>query len=337
MTLLFGSGAEAPPPLRLQRHVVLETDDLDRAREHLGGVFAPHRLDRADRAGGLVFRHAHAPFGELSFNMLQYGADVTVRAPELQDFYLVQVTLGGSCQIREAGRRAGDGVRLAPGTICVTNPARAYSKRWSAEGRQLILRVGRRAVEQSVAETFGEARAPIFDAAPVMLGAETRSLMRLIEAVCRDVEDDAGAFTAPAVRRRLEGSLVALLLGALPHDLRPALARGAGDAAPALVHRAQAFIRDRAGTPISLAEIAQAAGASPRALQAGFRRFCGTTPTGYLRGVRLDLARRALAAGQGAGVTDIALASGFGHLGKFAHAYRLRFGETPSTTWRRRR
>ena len=34
-------------------------------------------------------------------------------------------------------------------------------------------------------------------------------------------------------------------------------------------------------------------------------------------------------------VTDIALQWGFGHLGKFSVAYKQRFGESPSTIFRR--
>ena len=37
----------------------------------------------------------------------------------------------------------------------------------------------------------------------------------------------------------------------------------------------------------------------------------------------------------GARVTDVALRNGFAHTGRFAAAYRQRFGESPSTTLRR--
>jgi transcriptional regulator GlxA family with amidase domain len=54
----------------------------------------------------------------------------------------------------------------------------------------------------------------------------------------------------------------------------------------------------------------------------------------YLRNVRLDRARLRLSDVHAAeaSVTAIALECGFGHLGKFAAAYRERFGEQPSET-----
>jgi AraC-like DNA-binding protein len=52
-----------------------------------------------------------------------------------------------------------------------------------------------------------------------------------------------------------------------------------------------------------------------------------------LRDARLAEARRALQqAGSGQSITDIAMSWGFSHLGRFAIAYRRRFGETPRAT-----
>ena len=55
----------------------------------------------------------------------------------------------------------------------------------------------------------------------------------------------------------------------------------------------------------------------------------------YLRNLRLDRARQMLMDAPDMGVTRVALDCGFGHLGKFAAAYRARFGEAPSETARR--
>ncbi|MGQ3029508.1 MAG: helix-turn-helix transcriptional regulator, partial [Ferrovibrionaceae bacterium] len=81
---------------------------------------------------------------------------------------------------------------------------------------------------------------------------------------------------------------------------------------------------------------AEISGTSLRALQEGFRRFKGTTPMGYLRGVRLARVRAELT-GPGMAdrsVTEIALRWGFTHLGRFAESYRAAYGETPSATLR---
>lgn len=83
-------------------------------------------------------------------------------------------------------------------------------------------------------------------------------------------------------------------------------------------------------------EIASACRVSRRTLHRQFRRFVGRAPIAHLRALRLDKARhQMLRRIGGANVTDIALGSGFGHLGRFAARYRERYGESPSATLRR--
>ena len=102
------------------------------------------------------------------------------------------------------------------------------------------------------------------------------------------------------------------------------------------VRAAEDYMRSHAEEPLTVAEIANAVGVGPRALQAAFRASHGVTPRQMLAGIRLDKARaRLLAPEAEMTVTDAALASGFAHFGRFAAAYRERYGELPSETLRR--
>jgi transcriptional regulator GlxA family with amidase domain len=87
---------------------------------------------------------------------------------------------------------------------------------------------------------------------------------------------------------------------------------------------------------VSSVELATQVGVGVRALQLAFRRYRNSTPQRFVRERRLELARRRLVAGVGSTVTDVALATGFAHLGRFSAEYRARFGESPSETRRRR-
>ncbi|SDM11029.1 AraC-type DNA-binding protein [Geodermatophilus siccatus] len=112
---------------------------------------------------------------------------------------------------------------------------------------------------------------------------------------------------------------------------------GPGPITSAAVRRAAAYIEAHAHRPLQLGEIATAAGASARALQYGFRRHLGTTPLGYLRRVRLELARRDLHRAdptRGDTVAAIATRWGFANPGRFATAYRAAYGVLPGQTLR---
>ncbi|MFC8427353.1 helix-turn-helix transcriptional regulator [Streptomyces sp. NPDC057253] len=107
------------------------------------------------------------------------------------------------------------------------------------------------------------------------------------------------------------------------------------DAHPAALRRALAFIEGHADRPLTVAQIAEAAHVSVRALQYAFRRHLDTTPLGYVRRVRLSHAHAELAAAdpeQGETVTDIAARWGFYHPGRFATLYRSSYDRSPRRT-----
>ncbi|MBL4919110.1 helix-turn-helix domain-containing protein [Szabonella alba] len=97
------------------------------------------------------------------------------------------------------------------------------------------------------------------------------------------------------------------------------------------VDLAIALMRDRFAEPISMAALARTLGCSSRSVQTAFREAGHATPQEVLAGIRLDAARVRLLSGE-ASVTTCALDSGINHLGRFAHAYRRRFGENPAQT-----
>jgi transcriptional regulator GlxA family with amidase domain len=67
-----------------------------------------------------------------------------------------------------------------------------------------------------------------------------------------------------------------------------------------------------------------------------FRRFRDTTPLAALHAIRLEQVRAELShSAERASVAEIARSYGFTNAGRFAAAYRRRFGEPPAETARR--
>jgi AraC-like DNA-binding protein len=88
---------------------------------------------------------------------------------------------------------------------------------------------------------------------------------------------------------------------------------------------------------ITLGRLCEVAGVGGRCLQKTFLARRGSTPIQYVINRRLEAARRTLLEAVGAvEVTSVAMACGFTHMGRFSTMYRRRFGESPSTTVRRR-
>lgn len=101
-------------------------------------------------------------------------------------------------------------------------------------------------------------------------------------------------------------------------------------AAPRTVRRAIAFIEEHAREPLTLEEIAAASGMSSRGLQHAFRRALDTTPTEYLRRVRLSGAHEELRAGTAVSVADVARRWGFSSASRFARYHREHYGQNPA-------
>lgn len=88
--------------------------------------------------------------------------------------------------------------------------------------------------------------------------------------------------------------------------------------------------------PLSMLQVCSRVGASRRKLNYCFQDVLGTSPTQYLRALRLNGVRRGLSEA-GAMVQDVAARWGFWHLGQFSLDYKKLFSELPSETLARAR
>ena len=143
---LMGSGVVIGDSDLLPRHAVFRTRDLDEARGHLCGVFAEHRVDYLPRERHLEFRHRQAKLGSIALNSLEWGAGVMVSAPLLPDFYLLQFTLTGACELWQGTHHS----VLPARSVTIVNPGRAFRKAWMPGTRQLLLRIDRCLVEREL-------------------------------------------------------------------------------------------------------------------------------------------------------------------------------------------
>lgn len=130
--------------------------------------------------------------------------------------------------------------------------------------------------------------------------------------------------------KRLNDMLVDLLLETWPHNYSNLLLRPAAAIAPRHVRLAIDFIAEHPAAEIDSAQLAALAGVSVRALQAGFRRFVGTSIAAYQRQVRLERAREELTENPVSSVEEVARNWGFTNAGRFSRYFREVYGISPS-------
>jgi len=139
----------------------------------------------------------------------------------------------------------------------------------------------------------------------------------------------------PPAAAAFDEFMLSLVLGGHTHNYSEELNAPKKAIAPRLVREARELMRRR-GAEISVSGIAAQLKVSMRGLEAGFREALGSTPTQYLRSVRLEAARaELLSPSESTTVTGAAFNQGFFHQGRFSAYYRQAFGEMPSQTLRR--
>jgi AraC-like DNA-binding protein len=321
--------------LPLARYRRFGSSDVGEIRDYMGALFCPHYLTTSRDTPSVAFRHYGASLKDISLNVIDYGTQtgsVTVTAPQLGECYHAQFSLSGLCQV-DQGRGSVD---LSPGALFVIDPDRPLAERMLGGYVHLVMRIKRAALQRTLSRDLGfmPEEPVVFDpVAQPLIGAST-SLLRMVSAVCDDLDSATPGLTQSRVIPHIEETLLSLLLNTVPHNFSALLAKAACVPAPYYMRRVYQYIAAHACEPVTLSDMVEASGVSARSLHAGFRQYQDTTPMGYLKAHRLDLARQRLAKAQSEGlsVTDVALGCGFNHLSKFARDYRLRFGESPSQT-----
>lgn len=313
----------------LKRRVFSSTQQ-DETRTLVSETLKEHRLTW--KGGRVDAELNRGRFGSLTFCTLRYGAEVHIEPDRLKDFMLVQVPLRGRACIECGDER----VDANPDCAAVIAPNRPLRLHWESGCEQLLLKIPRDKLETIGQRAFGDAAVRPLDFSPALrldtpFGAVWRSMMSALIHLLPTLDD--GAPRPPAAwLAHMEDSLILHLLYNQPNTWQSQA--GPAPSIPRRLTLAETYMRDHLSAPLTLTDIARHAGASATALTRLFQEHRDTTPMNALRALRLDTARQKLKAGQAASVTEVALAVGFGHLGRFSEYYRERFGELPRETRR---
>ena len=223
-----------------------------------------------------------------------------------------------------------DGVTLRPG-VPVMCPARRPFAVAAPPGTLHVVHFDADFLE--AAAVVGGTDAPVPLAFPVSVPSP-----RLVP-LQRVLRELAGPMLDVTVVAAERATLDLRLAEAVLEAFQPDPDSGMPDVPVATLDRVKAFLYAHFDRPLTATEIAAAADVSVRTLQETFQRQEGTTPTAFLRDLRLDKARLALqlADARETSVAAIARSCGFRHMGRFSGAYAEHYGEHPGETLRGQR
>ena len=311
----------------------MRTRDLDEAIDAVSQVYCAHTVTVAGRSRDVDVRLAvkcptHQPIVELS-----YDAPVMVDAGRFQDLFLMMHCARGAARTTQNGTTAewhrGQTMPFSSG--CET------TLWFDASFAQQGLRLDMEKLEAQCARWLGH---PLDRPLRFALQPFSARLERAWQLSMAFLQSDDGNLLAfsPAGQSAFDEYLLTLLLHHHPHNYSAEMENPMLGPVPGLVRQAERFMADNAESPITVSDVAHHLGISLRTLQGGFRIWRNSTPSSYLRQVRLRRIREALLhPGENDTVSTTALRFGFTHMGRFSAYYRETFAEEPRTTLRRAR
>lgn len=311
----------------------MRTRDLDEAVEAVTKVYCPHTVEVIGRVRDidvrLEVRHATSqPLVELS-----YGAPVMIDAGHFSRLFLMMHCPRGSAYTTQDGRaaewRRGQTMPFSAGY---------ETKLWfDSSFVQQGVRLDMTTLEAQCGHWLGR---PLDQPLRFALRPFSGELEKMWQRSLAYLQSDNGNLLAfsPAGKAAFDEFLLTMLLHHHPHSFSEEMAETVPAPVPGLVRKAERFMVDNAETPITVSDVADHLGVSLRSLQSGFRKWRNSTPSAFLRQVRLQRVRDELLRSDGQGnVTTVALRYGFAHLSRFSAYYQSAFGEAPSATLRRGR
>ncbi|HEU4349372.1 MAG TPA: AraC family transcriptional regulator [Actinoplanes sp.] len=312
----------------------LRTRDLDEARAFCRLLFYDNvRVTPLGTGDDLDFVGEGVTLGPITVGEIRYGTAVYVTTPDLETAYHVLTPLAGAMQSRQLGNV----VTADPSCAVVLQPVGAVELTWSADCRMLSVKVDRAVLEREMDAALGRQVT-----SPMRLGATFatvsgpgRSWAALVRLLLTELRGADGLLNRPPMARLWRDLVVSGLALTVEHPYaRDPVARR-----PRTVKRALDAMHAEPAHPFTAAELASIAGVGIRVLQESFKQYVGMSPLTYLRRLRLEGVHAELTEADRwqVSVSEVAARWGFTHLGRFAGAYRQRYGVPPSQTLKERR
>jgi AraC-like DNA-binding protein len=316
-------------------HRVFRSSEPDAVHAHVAETFADHELKLGD-SGAVRFQLDTATTTGVTVGRMAYGTSAHILGPPMRDCYHVNLLVSGHCIAEHHGERASFSAERGQSGV-VFGPNCPVLIDWSADGAQYHLKLPRRAFEDHAARLAGCSPASIdFDLTFPLSSPAGKSLYSSVAFYYSQLASQGGLETMPAVQSELESALMTQVLLVARSNLTPYLLRASTRSdKDSAIRSVIDHIEHAPQSELTIAGLAEMAEVSPRTLQHGFRRLVGVTPSEFIRNTRLDRVHADIVQGNGSAVSEIANRWHFFHLGRFAMHYRERFGESPSSTFRR--
>lgn len=279
-------------------------------------------------AKGCAVVHRRREVASLSFDEVAIQGRMGCEIPPADSVLVIQPR-GGSLMVTGGPPRIADRpLVVAHGMSCVMDLNTA---------RFDVMTIGAEALRKAAADRLTPLPKSIrFISWHARSRAAVRAWHRALDYVAATLASSDSA-QQPSIAAGVAPLLATALLECYPSNVTAQQDLLSDPAVPETLKDAVKFIHRHAAGGVGVTDVAAAVHLTPRAVQYIFRQWLDTTPTEYLRRVRLYRAHNELLSREcpGTTVTEVAQRWGFAHTGRFAVLYRQTYGRSPYATLKR--
>lgn len=310
----------AQPPL-------FESVDPAMTKSKTSGILKEHRLTWS--AGKVNSALRCVEVGDLSFMLLRYGAAVHIAPGALHDFYLFQVPVQGKSAIG-VGKHT---VIADQNTATIISPKLGLQLDWEEDCEQFLIKIPKTLLDEACMQLLDIAPEEQIQFHPQyqINSAHGAAWQHQVSTVLSYATPEH-QFPSQWLKNH-ELSLLQHLLLTQPNNYSRYFHHTSRMTGQRRLRLARHYIKQNIGENLKLEDIARACESSVRSLTEAFRVQLNTSPTQYIRKVRLEAVRQELMkAKPSAQITEIAIRLGFNHLGRFSAWYKEAYDESPYET-----
>jgi AraC-like DNA-binding protein len=321
------SHAIAPAPAR-STALSTRSDEPTTATIAAARLFASHQLTSDAARTPLRFELDAIDVADMTVARVSYGSAVRIRSDGLDGKLAISMPRTQPVSVH----RPGGGFECGPECAWVLAAGEPVTIATGARHDAVSVVVPIQMVEDHLRRLLGtELRRPLMFASEPSQSPWLRVAFASMSSLME--QSDAQRLVSPIVTSQIKDLFLTTLLLNHPNNYLDDLTPPGEPGSPRVVRRVREAITDAPEYPWTMTELAEAAGASVRSVQVNFRKHVGCTPFEMLRVIRLERAHADLSdPGPGDTVTSICMRWGFSNMGRFASAYRRRYGISPHET-----
>lgn len=314
--------------------LVYNFKDIEEAQRHLAGNYSAVQI-KSENGTSFDLACAASILGNVAFTSNASKSGLAIKFETPFDGYGISLLKSGSMLLNDDSKRRTDS--MSAGGIIVDSLSTS-SARFSPQSNWRRIMIPSEQLHQRIAMLTEQ---PVRHRVKFLEDFNRNSfayhsIMAIDDVIANGMNGEAPLLRAPAAFASLKDAILSMFVENITHSYTGKLTGRPRSIAPRHVKRAIEFMHANLLSPLTLEDLAGAAGVSARSLQLGFRQVHDMSPMDFLRRLRLHEAHRDLAeAPFGTSVANIAYKWGFAHHGLFSANYKKMFGVSPSSTLRK--